>query len=97
MHVAQLTFARENGVDVCRGNPKNNIPGKLIVIPEDVGQIHTEDFDLTKIRQSYIRNTLKEAVGYFPEEMDIAFMAEDSKSSIEFVREIIDYSKAIPI
>ena len=97
LHVAQLTFARENGVEVCRGNPKNNIPGKLIVIPEDVGQIHTEDFDLTKIRQSYIRNTLKEAVGYFPEEMDIAFMAEDSKSSIEFVREIIDYSKAIPI
>jgi cysteine synthase len=94
LHVAQLTFAREIGVEVCRGNPKENIPGKVIVIPENVGQVQTQDFDLIKTRKSYIRNTLKEAEGYLPEEPDIAFMAEDSRSSMDFVRETVDYSKA---
>ena len=97
LHIAQLTFARENGVEVRVGNPKGNIPGKVIVIPEDVSQIQAIDFDLQKVRQSYIRNTLKEAEGYSPQDIDLAFMAEDSKSSIEFVRETIDFTRAIPI
>jgi hypothetical protein len=94
LHGAQLTFAREIGVEVCRGDPKENLPGKVIVIPECVSQVQTQDFDLMKTRQSYIRNTLKEAEGYLPEEMDIAFMAEDSRSSLDFVRKTVAHSKA---
>jgi hypothetical protein len=84
---SQLTFARENGIDVRRGNPKENIPGKAIVIPEWVDQIEVEDFDIEKIRSSYIENALKMAKGYSPTEEDIQFLAEDSKSSIAYVRE----------
>jgi hypothetical protein len=84
------------GVEVCRGDPKENIPGKVIVVPYDVGQIHATDFDLNKVRQSYIRNALKQAEGYHPQEMDLAFLAEDSKSSIEFVHETIHHTNPIP-
>jgi cysteine synthase len=96
LHISQLTFAQEMGVEVCRGDPKENIPGKVIVVPEDVGQIQATEYDLTKVRQSYIRNALKQAEGYIPQEMDLIFLAEDSKSSIEFVHETIHRTNAIP-
>jgi len=86
---SQLTFAKENGIEVRRGNPKENIPGKTIVIPESVGQVEVEDFDIAKIRHSYIENALKMAKGYTPTEEDIQFLSEDSKSTIAYVRETL--------
>jgi cysteine synthase len=86
---SQLTFAKENGIKVRRGNPRENIPGKAIVIPERADQIEVEDFDMEKIRSSYIENAVKKAKDYSPTEEDIQFLTEDSKSSIAYVRETI--------
>jgi cysteine synthase len=86
---SQLTFAKENGIEVRRGNPRENIPGKTIIIPESVDQVEVEDFDIAKIRYSYLENALKMAKGYAPTEKDIQFLAEDSKSTIAYVRETI--------
>lgn len=91
---SQLTFARENGVEVRRGDPRENVPGKAIVIPEGPEQIHVEDLDLQKIRRSYIEKAVAAATGYTPSREDVRFLAEDSKSKVEFVREVIqDLSK----
>jgi cysteine synthase len=87
---SQLTFAKENGIEVRRGNPRENIPGKAIVIPEKLDQIEVEDFDMEKIRSSYIENAAKKAKDYSPTEEDIKFLAEDSKSSIAYVRETVN-------
>jgi len=86
---SQLTFAEENRVIVKRGDPGENVPGKVIVIPERAEQIQAENVNLDKIRQSYIKNVVEAAKGYRPTEADIRFMAEDSKSSIEFVRKTL--------
>jgi hypothetical protein len=87
---SQLTFAKENGIEVRRGNPRDNIPGKVIVIPERIEQIQIEEMDLGKIRQSYIRNVLEMTKVKSPIEDDILFIAEDSKSSVGFVRKLVD-------
>lgn len=84
---SQLTFARENGIEVQRGNPKENIPGKRIIIPERAEQIRVEEIDLQKVRQSYIRNILEVTKSYLPTEEDVQFIAGDTKSSVQFVRE----------
>src|SRR5450756_676065 len=55
-HWAQLNFAREMGVEVRAGDPADNVPGRLIVIPERPEQIRAKDFDLAKMRRSYVRN-----------------------------------------
>ncbi len=86
---SQLTFAKENGIEVRQGNPKENIPGKTIVIPERVAQVEVEDFDIGRIRYSYIENALKMAKGYAPTEEDLQFLAEDSKSTTAYVRETV--------
>jgi cysteine synthase len=86
---SQLTFAEENGVEVRRGDPKENVPGKRIVVPERVEQIRVEEVELDKIRQSYIKNVVEATKGYRPTEADIQFIAEDSKSSAKFVRKTL--------
>jgi threonine synthase len=84
---SQLTFAKANGIELRRGNPKENVPGKTIVIPESVDQIEVEEFDIEKIRFSYIEHVMKMTDGHVPIQEDIVFLAEDSKSSFDFVRE----------
>jgi len=82
---SQLTFAEENGVEVRRGDPKDNVPGRVIVIPERVEQVQVEDVDLSEIRRSYIKRAIEATGGRQLKEKDILFMAEDSRGSIEFI------------
>jgi len=85
-HWSQLNFAREMGVGVCSGDPTNNVPGKVIVIPEAIEQIRAKDFDVARMRKSYIRNALKNAPdGYLPTPEDIEFLAADTKSDPDTV------------
>lgn len=93
MPTSQLTFARENGIEVRRGDPKENCPGRTIVIPEGVEQIKVEDVDLDKIRESYIRNARQSVEDYKFQPFDLDFLAEDSKSKHDFVKRILSLSE----
>jgi 2-amino-4-ketopentanoate thiolase beta subunit len=80
-HWAQLNFARQQGVEVRAGDPAENVPGKTIVIPERPEQIRAKDFDIAKMRRSYVRNALQHAgEGYSPTAEDIEFLAADTNS-----------------
>ena len=90
-HWAQLNFALEQGVEVRAGDPRDNVPGKVIVIPESPGQIRAVDFDIERMRASYVRNALSHAPeGYEPTAEDITFLAQDTNSDEESVSAIID-------
>lgn len=89
-HWAQLNFARENGVEVRAGDPTENVPGKTIVIPERPEQIRAKDFDLARLRTSYVRNALAHAgEGYAPTAADVEFLAADAHTDAETVENII--------
>ena len=82
---SQLSFAKENGVEVRRGHPADNIPGKLILIPEGIHQFERQELDLDKIRKSYLKKAMEMTKPYEPTQKDFQFLAEDSKSSIDYV------------
>jgi cysteine synthase len=86
---AQLSFARENGIEILRGDPASEIPGTNIVLPEHPGQIVARDVDLDRLKRSYIRNALKASGVDRPTESDLQFLAEDTKSGISFVMDTI--------
>ena len=89
-HWAQLNFAREQGIEVRAGDPKDNVPGKSIIIPERPEQIRARDFDLAKMHRSYVRNALAHAPeGYAPTPEDIVFLAEDTNTTPATIEEII--------
>jgi 2-amino-4-ketopentanoate thiolase beta subunit len=87
---SQLTFAKKNGIEVRLGNPRENIPGKVIVIPERADQIQVEDFDMERVRHSYVENALRMTKGYVSTLEDIQFLAEDSKTSADWVQKTIE-------
>jgi len=89
-HWSQLAFAREQGVEVRKGDPADNVPGTVIVIPERPEQIRAKDLDLVRMRRSYIRNALRHAPeGYEPTPGDIVFLAEDTNTTPAAVEEAI--------
>ncbi|MBW4953779.1 hypothetical protein KZW03_30220, partial [Klebsiella pneumoniae] len=55
-HNSQLSFARSRGIEVRRGDPAGNVPGKAIVIPERLDQVSVHPLDLDKLRHSYLRH-----------------------------------------
>ena len=67
------------------------MPGKTIVIPERPEQIRAKDFDLAKMRRSYVRNALAHAgEGCEPTSEDIEFLALDTNSDAETVQVTIE-------
>lgn len=86
---AQLTLAKNMGIEVRRGDPKENVPGKAIVIPERPEQINVVDVDLDKMRKSLIRNALKNAGTDKVTDMDIKYLADETKKDSRFVKEVL--------
>ncbi len=88
--IAQLNLAKEMGIEVTRGDPRDNRPGKVIVIPEEPAQLGVAEVDLDRVRRSYLCNALDALPrGQSPSDADIAFLAADTRSSEAYVRETL--------
>jgi cysteine synthase len=84
----QLSFARANGIEVKFGDPKDEVPGKNIILPSHPSLIKANDADVIAMRKSLIRNALNN-YKVTPTEADIEFLAAETNSSVEFVKETI--------
>jgi cysteine synthase len=88
--IAQLNFAKQMGIEVRRGDPRENQPGKRIVIPQNPSQLTVVDVDLDHLRRSYLRHAI-EAIpkGTALTENDIEFLAVETRSAPAYVKEIL--------
>jgi hypothetical protein len=84
-HNSQLSFARQNGIEVRRGDPKDNVPGKAIVIPENLDQVRGKSQDMERLRLSYLKNAARTHPVELWDEQDVDFLAADLKTSAEWV------------
>lgn len=82
---AQLTFARELGIEVRRDAPSANVPGRVIAIPRSPEELSAVDVDLDAIRRSYLRRAVPEERPLALGETDLAFLAEEVKRPVEDV------------
>ena len=85
---AQLSFARQNGIRVSLGDPKDEIAGESIILPAHASLLHAVDVDLDHMRRSLISHAAT-TVDHAPTENDIAFLAEETKSNSAFVRDAL--------
>jgi cystathionine beta-synthase len=84
---AELSFARENGIEVRRGDPFDNVPGKTIVIPERLEQVQSRTQDLDRLRLEYLNNAAKQLEPGQWSEADIQFLADDVKKDPRWIVE----------
>lgn len=84
----QLSFARDNGIEIKFGNPNEEVPGKNIILPSHPSLIKAEDADLTHMRKSLIKNAVS-TYNVTPTDADIEFLAEETNTNAEFVKEVL--------
>jgi cysteine synthase len=84
----QLSFARDNGIEIFFGDPAEEVPGKNIILPSHPSLIKAREVDLDHLRKSLIKTAVG-ANGAEPDEKDVAFLAEETKSDPEFVRGVL--------
>jgi len=89
--LAQLNLAKKLGIEISRGDPKDNKPGVRIVIPRAPSQIAVTDVDLPGVRRSYLRHALE----HLPSDttlgaIDLQFLADETRTDLKFVEESID-------
>ncbi len=87
--VPQLTFAKENGIKVLRGNPMDEVPGENIILPEDPSYLQIDNKELDDYRKSLIKNTVKLLKEKEIGQVDLDFLCEETKLRKESVIDIL--------
>ena len=87
-HNSQLSFAKKMGIEVRRGDPKEAVNGKSIVIPENMSQVCGKIQDVDILRKSYVKNALKRLPLEQWTDADKQFVAKDIKKDIDWVMKI---------
>jgi hypothetical protein len=88
--IAQLNLARRMGITVRRGDPRDNVPGQAIVIPEHPSQISVQDVDLDGVRRSYLENAAKQLPQGTPSPVDLEFLAAETRTTTDYVVEVLN-------
>lgn len=81
----QLDFARENGIDVRFGDPKEEVPGVSVVMPAAPEQFQVKNLDLDKMRRSLLKMALK-TYTTTPTEEDYEFLAVETNKDVAWVK-----------
>ncbi|MEY8001505.1 2-amino-4-oxopentanoate thiolase subunit OrtB [Clostridium sp. Mt-5] len=79
--LSQLNFAKENGIHILLGDPKDQIPGKNIVLPSHPNLVSVKDENMDQLRKSYLKNSIKKLKENIVNKVDIEFLAEETKKS----------------
>ena len=84
----QLSFARQNGIEIKFGNPEEEVPGKNIILPAEPSLLKAKDVDLDKLKVSLVKNYIKDIKDLT--DNDINFLIAETKSNKEYINSILE-------
>ena len=87
--IPQLNFAKENGIEVYVGDPKEQVPGKNIVIPSHPSIVSVTDINMDGLKHSYMKNAMNKLTENEADQVDIEFLALETKMSTEKIIEVL--------
>ncbi|MEA5645011.1 MAG: 2-amino-4-oxopentanoate thiolase subunit OrtB [Cutibacterium granulosum] len=83
--LAQLSFARHNGIEVSLGDPETEVPGRTIVMPDHPSRLVTRWADLDRLRRSYVKQMVRHVKATSATEEDIQFLIDETQSDRNLV------------
>ncbi len=89
----QLSFAKDNGINIFFGDPSKEIPGQNIILPENPSMIKVRKVDLMKMKKSYIKNAVQKNEVQRLNEQEMNFLQDDAKLTREALTEFLDELK----
>lgn len=84
----QISFAKENGIEILFGDPRDEVPGKNIIFPSHPSLIRAQEVDLEHMRKSLIKTAIKNSK-VEPTVEDIKFLAEETKTNEDFIKGVL--------
>jgi len=88
----QLSFARENGIDIKFGNPREEKPGVNIILPDSPKSIQIKEVDLNRLKRSAVKNALVGIERELTVE-ELNYLADEINDNVEKVKNIIEELK----
>lgn len=85
----QLDFARDNGIDIKFGDPKDDKPGTNLILPANPGLIKHKVANIEHFRKSLIKKAVKKG-GVKPTDADLEFLAIETKTDVDFVKKTLE-------
>ena len=83
----QLSFARDNGIEIKFGNPQEeDKPGVNIILPKDPSFVKHKEADINHFRKSLIKKAVKKAGVEKLTDGDIEFLAAETNTDTDFVK-----------
>lgn len=86
----QLTFAKNNGIHIYRGNPKEEVPGETIIIPYSFDQISAKRLDLDNIKVKYVKNIMNDMKISDLDDIDIKYIIEETNIPADKLNEMFN-------
>jgi len=86
---AQLTFSHEMGIEIRRGNPRESVPGKSIIIPRNFEDLSYEEYPLKDLKKKRIENAIQQSNVESLRDHEIQFLAEEVNENPDFVLNVL--------
>ena len=86
----QLSFARDNGIEILFGNPVDQVPGKNIILPKHPSLLKAIDLDMDKLKVSLIKNAVTSKPVEMISKADLDYLAVETKTDISYVQRVLD-------
>lgn len=88
----QLSFAKDNGIEVRLGDPADEVPGKSVIIPSHPSLIKVKDMDLDRQKRSLIKGNLRKYGTDLTEE-DYQYLCEETRKDMDWVKAAVEELK----
>jgi cysteine synthase len=89
-HLAQLSFARQHGIEISVGDPATEVPGRSIVLPSSPELIRPVEMDMLKLRRSLAGNLLNLRQVKSVDQRDLRFLMDETRLDLKEVIGILD-------
>jgi cysteine synthase len=93
---AQLTLAREMGIELAVGPREDEVPGRRIVFPPTIDAMGIGEVDLARLRRSYLQRIVARAGDRPLTEVEVDFLAADLNIGSDSLREEWDRTRSAP-
>jgi len=84
---AQLTLARDLGIELAVGRRQDDRPGERIVFPQNIAEMDVTELDMPLLRRSYLKRIAARVDDRALTEQEVDFLAADLNADPAFVRE----------
>lgn len=86
---AQLSFAKNNGIELLIGDPKDEVAGINIILPSHLRDIQVNEVDLDLLRVSYLRQQIRLHPEHIFSKEDFNYLSMECNTGIEWIEKVI--------